>query len=286
MQTSQHLERKDCYTKIAGGRDDEKLTSHPLSTGAGKIVFFHHHRMEVPSLLDYGAKPDIVGTEATVFGEYHKGHGARTNLQIHRGFLGIMSEQSSRLSRTRSMSMWEASILNQFVESLYRGLRGHRDAHDQTIGLDLSHAEGRVFVPDNPHWRFSMLPACSFRVIFVAPAHSRGTRIFNSRIIEMSRRPLIIKEVYVPDSGRWYEAEMLKRLHSTGQNGPLQVCLRAMEPEPRPTVRTLQWPDQEARQPDKNEGCFASTQGRSPYEAAMSFNSSKRLLITENVSNS
>jgi hypothetical protein len=108
MQTSQHIEPKDWYAQTAGGRDDEK-TSHPLSAGAEKIVFFDHHHSpltcypwrktklivqpaaanetddkklpEVPSLLDYEAKPDIVGTEAT---EYCKGNGARMNLQNHR----------------------------------------------------------------------------------------------------------------------------------------------------------------------------------------------------------
>jgi hypothetical protein len=109
MQTSQHLERKDWYVKTAGGRDNEKLTSHPLS-GAGEIVFFDHHHSpltchpwakkklaaasetddkklpEVPSNLDYLAKPDLVGTEATVFKVYCLGNDARTNLQNNQHF--------------------------------------------------------------------------------------------------------------------------------------------------------------------------------------------------------
>jgi hypothetical protein len=252
MQTSQRFERKDWYAKTAG-RDDEKLSSHPLSAGAEKIVFFEHHHSpltchprrktkpivqpaaanetddeklpEVPSLLDYGAKPYIVGTEATVFEEYCKWN-ARTNLQNHQSFpwhhvrtiVEIKSDTVDESERKTAMyvgdvhqsrpdlagayglyaSSKDYSIhwsdctgayksphfqwsnldpLIQFVESLYRPPHGHRDAHDQTIELDLSHAEEGVFVPDDPHWHFSMLPACSFRVIFVAPAHSRGTRI-------------------------------------------------------------------------------------------------------------
>ena len=135
--------------------------------------------------------------------------------------------------------------LAQFVESLYRPPHGHCDAHDQTIKLDLSHAEEGVFVPGDPCWRFSILPACSFRVIFVAAVHSRGTRIFQQQNYQdRQRAPLIIKEAYVRVSGHG-EAEMLQRLHSTGT---LQGCLRAIELEPGLSARTPHWPEQEARQ--------------------------------------
>jgi hypothetical protein len=136
--------------------------------------------------------------------------------------------------------------LIQFVESLYRPPHGHR-AHDETIKLDLSHAEAGAFVPDDPHWRFSILPTCSFRMIFVAPAHSRGTRIFQQwEYPDEQKAPLIVKEVYVPKSGHRYdEVEMVRCLHE--KNRPLQGCLRAIEPKPCPIVCTPQWPEREAR---------------------------------------
>jgi hypothetical protein len=82
-----------------------------------------------------------------------------------------------------------------------------------------------------------------FRVTFVAPAHSRDTRIFQQQDCQDEQKvPLIVKEVCVPKSGRRHEeAEMLERLHSSGQNGPLRGCLRAVESGPCPTARTSQW---------------------------------------------
>jgi len=297
-----------------------------LSAGAEKIVFFDHHHSpltchpwrktklkaqsaaanetydkklpEVPSLLDYEAKPDIVGTEATVFAEYFKWSGARTNRQNHRNFpwhhvrtiVEIKPNTVDESERQMAMCLgdlhqsrpdvagayglyaglkdysihWGDCMgayksphfqwsnldpLIQFVESLYRPPHGHRDAHDQTIELDLSHAEGGVFVPDDPRWRFSLLPGCSFRVILVDPERSRGTRIFQQQNYpDEQKAPLIVKDVYVPESGRRYgEAAMLQRLHF-GRKGPLEGCLRATELKFDREVSTPLWPKLEVRQ--------------------------------------
>ena len=80
----------------------------------------------------------------------------------------------------------------------------------------------------------------------------KGTRIFQQHNFRDTQKvPLIIKEVYVPESGRPHgEAEMLKYLHSNDrkdQEGPLWGCLRAIEPEGRLIVRTPEWADEEAR---------------------------------------
>ena len=100
-------------------------------------------------------------------------------------------------------------------------------------------------MPGDPRWRFSILPACSFHVIFVAAVHSRGTRIFQQQNYQdRQRAPLVIKGACVRKSGH-NEAEMLQRLHSTGT---LQGCLRAIELEPGPSAHTPHWPEQEARQ--------------------------------------
>ena len=209
---------------------------------------------------------------------------SRRNENIIGGFLGIMSEQSSRLSRKRSMirsakrlRMWWTDVhqarpdvagayglyassqdysihwsdctgayasphfqwsnldpLIQFVESLYRPPEGHRYAHDQTVSLD---TKPNTFVPDEPHWYFPMLPNCSFCMIFVSPAHSRGTRIFQQHNYrDQQKAPLIVKEVYLPESGcRYEEAEMLECIHS---NGVLHGHLRTIEPKSGPTVCT------------------------------------------------
>lgn len=296
-----------------------------MSAGAEKIVFFDYHHSpltchpwrktkliarsataneiddkkprEVPSTLDYEAKPDIVGTEVTVFEEYCKWDGALTGCNNYRNFpwhhvrtiVEIKSDtvdeserqtatyvgdlHQSRPDMAGAYGLYASSKdysihwgdctgaykslhfpwsnldpLIQFVESLYRPPQGHRDAHDQTVQLDLSHAEGGVFVPDDPRWRFPLLPGCSFCVIFVAPELSRGTRIFQQQNYpDEQKAPLIIKDVYVPKSGRRYrEVEMLQRLHS-GQKGPLEGCLRAMELKFDREVHTPLWPNLEAR---------------------------------------
>ena len=122
--------------------------------------------------------------------------------------------------------------LIQFVESLYRPPEGHLYAHDQTVNLD---TKPNTFVPDGPHWYFPMLPNCSFCMIFVSPTHSRGTRIFQQHNYrDQQKAPLIVKEVYLPESGcRYEEAEMLECIHSSGI---LHGCLRAIEPKSGPTV--------------------------------------------------
>lgn len=139
--------------------------------------------------------------------------------------------------------------LLQFVQSLYRPPPAH-DAHDDTIELDLTQNGNQcAFVPSDPHWRFPrMLCDFTFRVIFVGPMHSRGTRIFEQQDPPPKQNgPFIVKEVYVPISGRRYdEATLLKDLHSQG--GYLPGCLRGIDAEPAPTVRTPEWPTQEARQ--------------------------------------
>ena len=93
--------------------DNGKLTSHSVTAGADKIVFFDHHhsemtchpwrktkltaqpaaanesndkKLEIRPQLNYKAVPDLVGTEATLFEQYHKWKDARTKLSNSRGF--------------------------------------------------------------------------------------------------------------------------------------------------------------------------------------------------------
>ena len=161
--------------------------------------------------------------------------------------------------------------LLQFVQSLYRPPPGH-DVHDDTIELDLTqNGDQRAFVPNHPHWRFPrMLRNCTFRIIFVGPMHSRGTRIFEQRDPPPAQNgPFIVKEVYVPLSGRRYdEAKLLKDLHS--QNGYLPGCLRGIDGEPAPTVRTPQWPGQEAREKQRLL-CFDTGLTISQSESVLEF---------------
>jgi len=265
-----------------------KLTAQPAVANES-----NDKKLEIWPQLNYKAVPDLVGTEATLFKQYHKWKDARTKLSNSRGFpwhhvrtiVELRSDTVDKSERQTATytgdihhsradlagayglyaSLKDYSIhwsdctgayksprfqwsnldpLIQYVKSLYEPPDGHRDAHDQTVELDLPPAgedPPRVFIPDDPHWRFTTLPHCSFRVTFVGPVHSRGTRVFEQqRYPEEQKAPLIVKEVYVPEPGRRYdEAGMLKELH---KKGPLQGCLRGIRLEPGPTARTPIWP--------------------------------------------
>jgi hypothetical protein len=228
--------------------------SRSSRTGVGNYRGFPWHHVRTVVELQSGGVDESERQTATYVGDVHQSRpdlAGAYGLCVSSGNYSIHWSDCTGAYMSPRFQWSNLDPLVQFVVSLYRPPHGHRDAYDETVKL-VKREEKESFVRDDPHWRFDILPDSSFNVIFVAPAHSRGTRIFqqqNSR--DTQKVPLIIKEVYVPKSGRRYdEAEMLKYLHSThreGQDGTLWGCLRAIEPEGPLAVRTPGWADEEAR---------------------------------------
>jgi hypothetical protein len=84
-----------------------------------------------------------------------------------------------------------------------------------------------------------------------------GHQIFQQQDYpDEQKATLIVKDVYAPESGRRYgEVEMLQGLHS-GQKGPLEGCLRAMELKFDREVRTPLEVRQKQQRPSIPQGDF------------------------------
>jgi len=95
-------------------------------------------------------------------------------------FIGVIAPVHMRLPISNGLvSILSSNLLYPILTSPWTLI--YCDAHGQSVTLDLSCAEPKPFVRGDPRWRFTMLPTCSFGMIFVASAHSRGTRIFRQQ---------------------------------------------------------------------------------------------------------